>query len=560
MQKRMSLVKAWQQTLGSDPAFATSANDVLPKRATVAAGLEPFTGAWNATQARHLLRRTLFGFTSQHLKEVTGRTLTQTVEALLASTTAPLPPVAVSDKDTGVTLGETWVTATYDGTLNFVRGQSLQAWWMGTMVNQEISLVEKMTLFWHHHFATELGSAGDARYMYNQNVLFRSQAFGNFKTLAKAVNLDCAMLRYLNGNSNTAKNPNENYGRELQELFTIGKGPEIGVGNYTFYTEEDVKAAARVLTGFSDVRVTMTSQFTAKNHDAADKIFSAAYGNAVILGRAGEDGAKEADELIDLIFAQDETALLLCRKLYRFFVYYVIDETTEKTIILPMATMLRSGGYEIKPVLSALFNSAHFHHALNQGCMIKTPIDLIVGFTSQFPTTFPDATDSVATYTLWKSLHGQAAGMQLELLEPPNVAGWPAYWQEPVYYELWINSDTLPKRVRFADQFISNLKWTASTSAIKLDVIAMAEAMSKPNDVKQLIADLADLFFPIPLTDKQLVYLKDTLLNKLPDYEWGVDWDAYALNKTDAAARKAVESRLKTLFRAITAMAEYQLC
>ena len=118
------------------------------------------------------------------------------------------------------------------------------------MLNEQASLREKMVLFWHNHFVTALGTIGDPRYGFRYNALLRKYALGNFKELALAITIDGAMLKYLNGNRNSKAAPDENYARELQELFTIGKGPEIGPGDYTNYTEDDVKAAAKVLTGW----------------------------------------------------------------------------------------------------------------------------------------------------------------------------------------------------------------------------------------------------------------------------------------------------------------------
>ena len=224
-----------------------------------------------------------------------------------------------------------------------------------------------------------MDDVGTPNTRYLEIAMLRASALGNFKALVKEVTLAPAMLRYLNGNTNTKANPNENYGRELQELFTIGKGPEIAAGNYTNYTEDDVKAAARVLTGWRDLRDTRTAEFRATPHDTANKIFSSAYGGATITGRTGADGAKELDDLLDLIFAQAETARYICRKLYRHFVYYVIDDATEKNVIAPMADLLRKGGWEIKPVVALLLKSAHFYDAANIGCYIKTPLDVVVG-------------------------------------------------------------------------------------------------------------------------------------------------------------------------------------
>ncbi len=555
-----SLRQAIRQITADDRAFVASSNQALPKRAANLGGLEPFSGTWNITQARHLLRRCLFGFTEAQAKVFAGATLSEAVDSLLSfPTDPPTPPLNVNASESAIAIGETWVTAAYDSTLNFQRGVSLQSWWMGLLLNQEANLREKMTFFWHNHFACEIDAAGDARYMYNQNVLLRKSCLGNVKTLAKDISLDCAMLRYLNGNTNTAKSPNENYGRELLELFTIGKGPEISAGNYTHYTEDDVKAAARILTGFKDVRETMTSTFTDKNHDAGDKTFSSAFGNAVIKGLPGAEGASELDSLINLIFVQAETARQFCRKLYRYFVYYVIDAETEKNVIEPLAKLLRDGKYEIKPVLAALLKSAHFHHAANQGNMIKTPLDLIAGFAKQAAVQWPDRAAIAESYAIWRSMQDQSSQMQLELLDPPNVAGWPCYWQEPGYYQLWINSATLPTRLRFTDRFLSNQKWVSGVGTATLDVLALTETVSDPIDVVLLVSEMAGRFSSLSLTENQLTYLKDSLLDQLPDYEWGVDWERYTKDKTNAAARKAVETRLKTFFRALTAMAEYQL-
>jgi uncharacterized protein (DUF1800 family) len=141
------------------------------------------------------------------------------------------------------------------------------------MLNQERNLTEKMTLFWHNHFATQSYIYSDARYAYKHNALLRANAFGNFKALTRAVTTDPAMLNYLNGNTNTKNAPNENYGRELQELFTVGKYPT------PWYTEDDVKAAAKALTGWKIDANAITSYFDDTKHDTTDKQFSSFYGN-----------------------------------------------------------------------------------------------------------------------------------------------------------------------------------------------------------------------------------------------------------------------------------------
>lgn len=546
----------------TDSVFAKYANAALPKRAALTTGLEPFAGTWDKAHARHLLRRCLFGFTKADLDKALGLTAATCVDALLDVADETIPPPVVVESTDSVAVGQTWITAPYDGTLNGPRGRSFQNWWMGLILGQKFSIREKMVVFWHNQLPSEIDAVGDPRASHAQNVLLRKFAVGNFKDLVRQITIDPAMLRYLNGNTNTNKNPNENYGRELQELFTVGKGPEITAGNYTNYTEEDVKAAARVLTGWRDVRDTVTAEFVDKNHDATDKAFSSAYGGTVIKGRSGTDGTAELDDLMAMIFAQAETARYLCRKLYRFFVYYAIDAAAETNIIAPLADMLVKNGYEVKPVLAALFKSAHFHDALNIGCHIKNPLDHVVGLFRQLGASGPDGADPVKQYAYWAVLTGEAARMQMEIGNPPNVAGWPAYYQNPVFYELWINSDTLPRRVQLTDRMASAKGYTygADKSISLVDVVALAQTTSKPGTISVLIPELADFLFPIVITDVQLAYLQNVMLSGLPDYEWAAEWDPFAAAPTDAKLRAPVENRLRALLQAMMDMAEYQLC
>ncbi|MEO7425191.1 MAG: DUF1800 domain-containing protein [Fibrobacteria bacterium] len=561
--------------LAADSAFAKHANTALPKRAAFTglkaglesaldAGLEPYAGAWDNRHASHLLRRTLFGFSRSDLAQALALSAGACVDALLEDPQESLPPPVSTDaKDTGAAVGDTWITAAYDGNFNGLRRRSLQNWWMALILGGKFSLREKMLLFWHNHLATELDAVGDPRYAYLHQLLLRKNVLGNFKDLVRQITVDPAMLQYLNGDSNTNTNPNENYGRELQELFTVGKGPEIAAGNYTNYTEEDVKAAARVLTGWRDVRDTPAAEFQEKKHDAKDKVFSAAYGNTVIAGRSGPDaGSLELDDLIAMIFSQAETARFLCRKLYRYFVYYAIDDSVEADIIAPLADLLIQSGFEVKPVLAALLKSAHFHAAANLGCQIKTPLEMVAGTLRRLELPLPDGSDPLKQYALMAALVGEASRMQQEIGNPPNVAGWPAYYQDPVFYEVWINSDTLPRRVQFTDKLASakGYGYYTDKSFLSANVLAMALAANEPRTVEALIAELAGDFYPIDLTDKQLNYLKDVMLAGLPDYEWTGEWDAYMAEPADATKIKPVETRLRALFAAMMQMAEFQLC
>ncbi len=519
-------------------------------------GLEPYSGPWGFDQAAHLLRRTMFGATHADIKSILGGgSASAAVDRLLAPKPTPGAPKIVKG-----TAEQDWVNGPYVAGDDNLQMTYCLSWWVSLMLQQEISIVEKMTLFWHNHFSCAYVTVKDARYMYRQNSLLRSSALLNYKTLVRDITLDPAMLRYLNGSTNTKAAPNENYGRELQELFTIGKGPEIAPGNYTNYTEADVKAAARVLTGWSDDTTNIKAKFNAGAHDLSNKAFSAAYGNTVIQGGTGEEGAgRELDDLLDMILSQEATARYIVRKIYRWFVDYVVDANVEQNVIGPLADLFRSSNFEIRPVLSTLLNSAHFFDQARYGCVIKNPIDLVIGTFRVLPV--PDATAPTVQKQNWvnRTLRRTAATMQMDLMNPPNVAGWPAYWQEPVYHEMWINADTLQKRVKLVqDLSTDGFQMDEAYGKALIDVMEFFKHVSDPSDPNALITETARLLFPVPLTDAQRTQLNDVLLPGLPDYEWTVEWNAWVDNPTDAN-RKLIEDKLRALLRFMLAMPEYQL-
>ena len=281
------------------------------------------------------------------------------------------------------------------------------------------------------------------------------------------------MLRYLNGYLNTASAPDENYSRELQELFTLGKGPTVA------YTEDDVKKAARVLTGWRINNTTFAVYFDPTRHDTGNKQFSAYYGGATITGRSGANGALETDDLINMIFAKDEVSKYICRSLYRWFVYYTIDSAAETNVIEPLAAIFRANNYDIKPVLSTLFKSEHFFDVLNQGCLIKSPVDKVMSCLREFGVVFPDSvTEYSDAYGMWNYIRNWLANMGQDLGDPPDVSGWPAYYQEPQFHEIWINSDTLPKRNQFTDIMITN-GYTRNGKKIVINAVAFTQALLK---------------------------------------------------------------------------------
>lgn len=523
--------------------------------------LKQYGGPWDTVQAAHLVRRTMFGGAPNDVKTALDKGLTAAVDSLLGSTPAPAEPIAYL-KTGAVIEGDPWTSAAYDSGAENVRLAFLQSWWIDLMLQQTFSVREKMMLFWSNYFSTGQQQVKDARYIYKQNAMLRGNAFGSAKDLVRQIVFDPAMLRYLSGNTNTKQSPNENFAREVQELFSIGKGPEVAPGDYVNYTEADVKAAARIFTGWTDVQSGMTTKFNAASHDSGTKTFSARYGNKTIAGRTTEAGARqEIDEFLEMIFAQNATALTIVRKLYRWFVDYVITDDIENEVIEPLAQTLRANDYRVAPVLRELFLSEHFYDNERVGCLIKTPADLVIGTIRTFRPAdlFPD--DQKKLHWAYRTVRRTMGTMQMDLFTPPNVAGWPPYYQEPSYHEMWINSDTLQKRVRFTNELTKDgYQLDEGYEKSYIDPFIIKEWVAEPYDHEQLIDTLTAMLFPIAILPEQRQMLIDIILEGQPASAWVSAWTAYASAPDDEAKRAVVEQRLRNLLKFMLAMAEYQVC
>jgi len=278
----------------------------------------------------------------------------------------------------------------------------LQAWWFERMVSSPRSLEEKMTLFWHGHFAT---SAQKVRFSYlnwQLNDVFRRHATGNFKSLTIAVGQSPAMLRYLDNRQNVKAHPNENWARELMELFTMGQGQ---------YTELDIKEAARAFTGWTSEAGRFA--YDERRHDFGEKTF---------LGRRGKfDGW----DILDIIFEQPATAEFLCAKLWRFFV----EDEPPEGVVAALADTMRANGYEIAPVLERMFLSKAFYRDEVIGNQIKSPVQYLIQLAHDLALNPPP-------YQAMARLSGQ---LGQTLFAPPNVAGWEGG-------RAWINANTLLMR------------------------------------------------------------------------------------------------------------------
>jgi len=363
--------------------------------------------------ARHLLVRTGFAPTVAQVRALEGRTREEAVDALLAQTRSdPIVPSpawttgATAPEDIphpGMSADERKVLRQRER----ARIEELRGWWLAEMRATPSPLTERMTLFWHDHFATSEQKVGDARLMYAQNALFRREALGNFATLLHAVAKDPAMLIWLDGARNRRGAPNENFAREVMELFTLGEG---------HYAQSDVAQAARAFTGFGVDRATGQAVFRPRLHDDGVK---------TILGARGDFDMNGA---LDVLLARPETATFLVDKLWREFV----SPQPDAGEVARIAGDFRASHYAIKVALRDLLLSDAFWGARNRGTLVKSPAELVVG-TLRTLDVDPGDMRPIAAAT---------ARMGEVLFAPPNVRGWPGG-------DAWINSSTLLARQAF---------------------------------------------------------------------------------------------------------------
>lgn len=408
---------------------------------------------WDARRARHLLERTGFGATPEQVAAAVRQGLDASVRQALEYVKTPdptepprwlgqpleLPELPMSEEG----MAGSGTPRPDREQLRLVRQaaqrqsrrrvEELRAWWLARMARTPRPLGEKMTLFWHGHFTTEARKVRAPRLLYQQNHFLRQNATGNFRTLLLGIARDPAMLRYLDNNVNRRGRPNENFARELLELFTMGIGS---------YTETDVKEAARAFTGWTfglpggedaagmpranrmqllrllSEEVAPEFRFRERLHDDGPKTF---------LGRTG---AFEGEAIIDIILEQKVTAEFLCRKLWTFFGG---DEAPRPEVIAALADTLRAGRYELRPVLDQLFRSRGFYSDAVIAAQIKSPAVLVAGALRHL--------DAEVENPL--PLNGVLRQMGQVLFDPPTVKGWDGG-------RAWINTTTLLARYNFA--------------------------------------------------------------------------------------------------------------
>ena len=536
--------------------------------------LDNFSGNWTSKEARHLLKRTSFGITEVLVSEAVSLGLPGTIDKLFEQSPLPEPPSKYLLDGTGngeiidpdANYGETWIngspipTSANSQEKNKIlksRTKSLYAWSFLQMQNAEISIREKLTLFWHNHFVAE-NTNPHREYFYIS--ILRNNALGNFKELTKQITTDPNMLIYLSGSQNSNTAPNENYSRELLELFSIGKGAAVGNGDYTNYTEDDVVQMAKALTGWKVKGLnnpdTLTSFFSNNKHTTGDKNLSYRFNNAII----SENGENEYKDLIDKIFEQEECSKFIMRKLYRWFVNAEISEDIETHIIEPLAENIRNNNYEIEPALKILLSSEHFFE--NTFCMIKSPIDLILSATKSLLLSAPTSSIN-EEYEFALILYLATSDIGQSIFHHPDVAGWKAYYQKPLYYKTWVNNYLLPKRLEYCKVLVTGgILLIDEKSYIVpplVPVLLIVSSITTAEDPIILIRSLTNQLFNYEISQNQIDSLKDILIPGLPDFEWTIEYLDYLEDPSDNDLRTSIENKLRNLIGTMVQMSEFQI-
>ena len=373
-----------------------------------ASALRPYSGRLGMRAAAHLLRRVGFGGTPDEIERYAGMTAAEAAVELVR-----MPPIG------GIQPPPEVLDTSHPARRPARAIEAVQLWWLNRMLTTPSPLQEKMTLYFHGHF-TSRATPRFPWITYKQNALFRKYALGNLRELTRDVSKDAAMLIYLDGNVNVAAHPNENYARELMELFTLGVDQ---------YTERDVRESARAWTGWHVDRRDDTVGFNPAVHDNDVKQF---------LGRRGNfDG----DRIVDIIFEQPQCARFFAASILNWFVY----NDPEPALVEGVATLLRKHDYELLPVVETILSSDVLYSERAYRALVKSPVEFVVG--------------SYRTLGLGAMDEGALAALQQmgqRIFFPPSVAGWPGGAN-------WLTSGTMIARQNFLNRLLNSQ--TANGSA-----------------------------------------------------------------------------------------------
>jgi uncharacterized protein (DUF1800 family) len=541
--------------------------------------LDLYTSPLTSKTAAHLLRRATFGPTQGEISALTGKSAAEAVDLLINNASyraSPPPPVELDEMRSDA--GQQFLNKPFDAGRSVTYVRFIQYWWIGLMTEQTgyPSVLEKLTAFWQNHFVVTSADVEDYRYIDKYLRFLRSNALGNFKDMVIGMTKDPGMLRFQNGNENTKTSPNENYARELQELFTVGQKDFAGNPNYT---EDDVKAAARVLTGWQATNylvpgsTSFGSVFNPDRHDTDNKEFSAYYNNTTIAGQSGSGaGDIELNNLVNMLLSHPQASKFICRKLYRWYVNPNVTQEIEDQVITPLASFFSSSAnnFEIQPVLKKLLSSNIFYDQANIGAIVKSPSELMIGMIRFYDQPVPNMTTEYGAFRVMMEFIATSMNtMQLNFLNQPSVFGSLPYYQTG-YSRNWINGTTLGFRGSRTDGMVYPFLRIKPDYTLQIDVLkrltAIQPGFSNVSGVpsitcEQVLSEFSKNLYSVELTQVQKDFLIDKIMmmNSSPRTTWTREWDAYRLAPNDLVRQNTILWRCRAMLKYMLRMAEYQL-
>ncbi len=463
---------------------------------------------WNAQKVAHLYRRLGFGASSADIQAGLAMNPSQLVDQLIDNAIAlgsPAPP-----------LWANYTADDYNGDFDliFQHQREFLSRWIREMATEGVR--SKIALFWHNHFVTELEVYRCNSSLWAYYNILHTYTLGNFRTFVEEIGKTPAMLVYLNGNQNIAAEPNENYARELMELFTMGEG--------NGYTQEDIVEVSRALTGWRmDMYACTPAYFDTSYFDNTPKTIF------------GQTGNWDYDDVHDLIFSlrQNEIANYICSKIYSHF----ISPNINPQMVEQMANTFLANNWELAPVFRQIFKSEHFFDELSIGTQIKDPISIFVSLLKtpdfQYDTHYND--DMTNTMAYMCSELGQS------LFNPVDVAGWPGY-------RSWLNENTLTSRWAYVNEILYDFEDSAKEALVGLAI----DLTNNSNDPTIIVQTIAELFIPLPLSAEHvevavLNFKGDIPENYFDDGSWNLFWDE-------------APDQMINLLSYLTRLPEFQLC
>jgi hypothetical protein len=444
---------------------------------------------WNAQRVAHLYRRIGFGASLQQIQAGLQMSPSDLIDQLLDSAAdlgIPDPPYWGG-----------WTQNEYennpDQNLIFQHYDELRRRWMSEMLDEGIRA--KMSLFWHNHFVTELDVVGCSAYLWDYFSMIHEYAYGNFRIFAREMGKTGAMLTYLNGNLNVAGQPNENYARELMELFTMGES--------NGYTQQDIVEMARALTGWQ-----------AKNYECTPAFFEPTYHDdapKTIFGLSSNYGYTTAHNLI-FTARSTQVAHFISGKIYKYFVYQKIDNQ----VVEGMAQQFKDNNWEIMPMLKLLLKSEHFFEENTMNAQLKTPLESMLCLLKN-----SGANASQVPENYWNAIFYWSYQLGQEIFNPPNVAGWKGH-------RTWINESTLTGRWNYSSGIVYLL---TQNDTIKENLRELAITLTnESNDPAVITAALVSFFTgqtldPIHLQAAIINFKANIPENYFEDGSWNLYWD-----------------------------------